>query len=84
MWVEVGTQFVRRWRGFFSRLERLHSLDVEKPEHLWLLHSLFLNAINTDCEDFQAEWNAHPIRGPDTNDKSPQVRDLYQELTCIY
>jgi hypothetical protein len=71
--VEVGTQFARRWRGFFARLERLHSLDVEKPHHLWLLHCLFLDAINADCEDFQSQWNAHPIRGPDTNDKSPQV-----------
>lgn len=73
MWVEVGTQFARRWRAFFSRLERLHGLNIDKAGHLWLLHSLFLDAIKSDCQEFQAEWNAHPIGGPYTNDKSPQV-----------
>ncbi|KAK7023060.1 hypothetical protein R3P38DRAFT_3317322 [Favolaschia claudopus] len=71
LWVEVGTQFVRRWRGFFARLERLHCLDVGKPEHLWLLHTLFLEAINKDCLEFQTQWNAHPMDGKETFNKSP-------------
>ncbi|KAG2338330.1 hypothetical protein BDR05DRAFT_978182 [Suillus weaverae] len=45
LWVEVGTQFTRRWR------------------------TLFLDEINSDCLNFQAEWNCHPIHGPDTNNK---------------
>lgn len=74
LWVEVGTQFVRRWRGFFSRLERLHQLDVDKPEHLWLLHTLFLDAINVDCVEFRTNWNNHPMARHETYDKSPNVR----------
>ncbi|KAJ7663363.1 hypothetical protein DFH06DRAFT_986851 [Mycena polygramma] len=27
LWVEVGTQFARRWRAFFTRLGELHRLD---------------------------------------------------------
>ncbi|KAG1748420.1 uncharacterized protein EDB91DRAFT_1047986 [Suillus paluster] len=73
LWVEVGTQFVRCWRAFFSRLERLHGLDIEKTGHLWLLQGLFLDAINDDCKSFREEWNLHPIAGPSTNNKSPQV-----------
>ena len=73
LWVEVGTQFARCWCAFFSRLERLHSLDVGNESHLWLLHSLFLDNINKDCKNFQDDWNAHPISGPSMNDKSPQV-----------
>ncbi|KAJ7254470.1 hypothetical protein C8J57DRAFT_1076161, partial [Mycena rebaudengoi] len=61
LWVEVGTQFARRWRGFFTRLERMHGLDHDNPHHLWLLHYLFLDAINLDCQEFQAEWNCHPL-----------------------
>ena len=57
LWVEVGTQFVRRWRAFFQRLERLHYLDPSKPEHLWLLHSCFLDEINLDAEQFSDDWN---------------------------
>lgn len=72
LWVEVGTQFARRWRAFFYRLERLHKLDPDNPVHLWLLHHLFLNAINEDCRAFCDEWNAHPISGLG-HDQSPNV-----------
>ncbi|KAJ6455394.1 hypothetical protein C8R45DRAFT_1188039, partial [Mycena sanguinolenta] len=81
LWVEVGSQFARRWRAFFYRLEALHGLDRTNPHHLWLLHLLFLDLINDDCEDFRTEWNCHPISGAGHN-KSPndmcfigQVRD---------
>ncbi|KAF7987119.1 hypothetical protein HWV62_321 [Athelia sp. TMB] len=71
MWVEVGTQFARRWRAFFTRLEHLHRLNVQNPAHLWLLINLFLDALNEDCKSFQEQWNSHPMRGSTTNDKSP-------------
>ncbi|KAI0697421.1 hypothetical protein C8T65DRAFT_755398, partial [Cerioporus squamosus] len=72
LWVEVGRHFCRSWRAFFIRLERCHGLDRHNAAHLWLLHILFLDAINSDCRAFQEEWNAHPISGPDTRDMSPQ------------
>jgi len=53
------------------RLERIHGLDVKNPTHVWLLHALFLDAINTDCMEFQEQWNSHPISG--SNNKSPDV-----------
>ncbi|KAJ6447884.1 hypothetical protein C8R45DRAFT_917688 [Mycena sanguinolenta] len=70
LWVEVGSQFARRWRAFFYRLEALHGLDRTNPTHLWLLHYLFLDMINDDCRTFQTEWNAHPISGSG-HDQSP-------------
>lgn len=73
LWVEVGSQFARRWRAFLERLERLHGLDHTNPAHLWLIHLLFLGAINQDCIDFQQEWNHHPIGGPRTHNQSPLV-----------
>jgi hypothetical protein len=63
LWVEVGSQFARAWRAFFFRLEELHGLDRKNPFHLWLLHFLFLDSINDDCEEFAENWNAHPISG---------------------
>ncbi|KAF8147914.1 hypothetical protein K438DRAFT_1625828 [Mycena galopus ATCC 62051] len=71
LWVEVGSQFARRWRAFFYRLEALHGLDRSNPRHLWLLHFLFLDLINADCETFRAEWNCHPISG-EGHDQSPE------------
>ncbi|KAG1867245.1 hypothetical protein DFJ58DRAFT_654437, partial [Suillus subalutaceus] len=81
LWVEVGTQFVRHWRAFFSRLERLHRLDIEQTGHLWLLQNLFLDAINDNCKTFREEWNLHPIAGPSTNNKSPQDLRLISQAT---
>ncbi|KAG1907985.1 uncharacterized protein F5891DRAFT_938969, partial [Suillus fuscotomentosus] len=84
LWVEVGTQFARRWRAFFTRLENHHRLNPHSPSHIWLLQTLFLDEINQDCSDFWAEWNCHPIHGPDTNDKSPKVNAsfyIYVTLT---
>ncbi|KAJ7658200.1 hypothetical protein DFH06DRAFT_990482, partial [Mycena polygramma] len=85
LWVEVGTQFARRWRAFFTRLGRLYRLDRKNPSHLWLLHRLFLPDINDDCRDFQDEWNLHPISGRLTNDQSPaDIRFLGQTTEGIY
>ncbi|KAF5390468.1 hypothetical protein D9757_005167 [Collybiopsis confluens] len=71
LWVEVGSQFARRWRAFFYRLEHIHLLNRKNPSHLWLIHYLFLDIINNDCNQFQNEWNVHPISGKEGKDKSP-------------
>jgi hypothetical protein len=59
--VEVGTQFVRQWRGFFDRLENIHHLNIQNPGHIWLIHYLFLDDLNKDCAEFQGNWNHHPV-----------------------
>ncbi|KAH7908744.1 hypothetical protein BJ138DRAFT_1012174, partial [Hygrophoropsis aurantiaca] len=85
LWVEVGRQFARRWKGFFIHLERLHGLDRKNPHHLWLLHVLFLDLINTDCDIFKDEWNHHPVSGPTTQNQSPSdMRFLAQVNEGIY
>ncbi|KAJ7435447.1 hypothetical protein FB451DRAFT_1153778 [Mycena latifolia] len=85
LWVEVGTQFARRWRAFFTRLGRLHHLDRKNPGHLWLLHLLFLRELNDDYREFQDEWNLHPISGRTTSDQSPaDMRFLGQTTEGIY
>ncbi|KIO19772.1 hypothetical protein M407DRAFT_49549, partial [Tulasnella calospora MUT 4182] len=75
LWVEVGSQFARRWRAFFERLENEHHLDPKNPNHLWLLHFLFLDDLNNDATAFQDDWNFHPISssrgGARTGNKSP-------------
>ncbi|KAF4584655.1 hypothetical protein EYR40_004642 [Pleurotus pulmonarius] len=79
LWVEIGTQFGQQWRAFFQRLEDQHQLDRHNPHHLWLIHVLFLDDINTDCQSFQATWNAHPIGGRG-HDNSPNDLHLTGRL----
>ena len=76
LWVEVGSQYARRWRAFFTRLENLHGLDPGNPFHLWLLHTLFLNDVDRDGQTFRDEWNCHPISGPGTSNKSPKASGI--------
>lgn len=71
LWREVGEQFCRRWKAFFMRLERLHGLDRKNPMHLWLLHHLFLWAINEDCEQFVQEANKRSASS--LHHKTPEV-----------
>jgi len=74
LWVEIGTQFARCWRAFFLRLEKYHYLDRSDPHHLWLLHTLFLDNINHDCEEFRQDWNSHPLSGKGKGgNQSPNV-----------
>jgi hypothetical protein len=75
MWVEVGTQFLRSWKAFFIRLEKLHGLKRDEPHHLWLLQKLFLSDINSDCAEFQGTWNSHPISRVGKN-MTPDVSDI--------
>ncbi|KAF8426138.1 hypothetical protein L210DRAFT_785760, partial [Boletus edulis BED1] len=83
LWPEVGSQFGHRWKAFFSRLERLHSLGIEKSAHTWLLRTLFMDAISEDCEKFQAEWNLRPISGPTANNKKPQPQIREDQLQQV-
>ncbi|KAI1782306.1 hypothetical protein LXA43DRAFT_906137, partial [Ganoderma leucocontextum] len=78
MWVEVGTQFAFRWRAFFNRLENRHYLDPSLLGHLWLLHFLFLDDLNCDCDQFRYEWNHHPISGLGKNQSPLDMRFLSQ------
>jgi len=72
LWLESGRHFARGWRAFFTRLERLYFLDKDDPHHIWLLHTLFLEDIQNDCDEFQRHWNSHPLSGKGQN-MSPLV-----------
>ena len=72
LWLESGRHFARGWRAFFTRLERLHFLERDDPQHIWLLHTLFLEDIQHDCDEFSQSWNSHPLSGKGGN-MSPSV-----------
>jgi hypothetical protein len=54
----------------------MHRLERKNPVHRWLLHHLFLDEINADCEDFVRNWNAKPISGEKGKSESPAVKRL--------
>ncbi|KAG8712861.1 hypothetical protein FRC08_014000 [Ceratobasidium sp. 394] len=81
LWLDVGKQFGRPWKAFLLRLEGLHCLDRSNAHHLWLLHLLFIDGLNSDVTSFISRWNAHGISGPNTHGQSPQDLRFLGQLT---
>jgi len=61
IWFDWTTQAGSWWTDFFFLLEEQGGLNIDLPNHLWLLHKLFLNALNAHIEQFMHAWNHHII-----------------------
>ena len=75
LWYDVTQGFGAKWKSFFLELEHDHGLDVERTPHIWLVHHLFLAALNADAHDWAASWNAHRLHVPGERAASP--RELF-------
>ncbi|KAJ6596094.1 hypothetical protein B0H10DRAFT_2327948 [Mycena sp. CBHHK59/15] len=53
LWYDVTHEFGYKWKQFFVDLEVNHSFNPTGPEHIWLLHHLFLH-----CTIFRFAVNA--------------------------
>jgi hypothetical protein len=61
LWVNVTLSLGDKWHNFFHLLELQHGLDRNCRNHLWLLHTLFLDMINTELDFFVHTWNNHRL-----------------------
>lgn len=62
LWVDVTAQVGASWAEAFTQLELHHGLDINNTHHIWLLHLLFLPAINQQLTFFAESWNQHRIQ----------------------
>ncbi|KAL5537303.1 hypothetical protein ACEPAF_1126 [Sanghuangporus sanghuang] len=62
LWVDVTMQVGSKWAAGFRRLEQDGGLSIENPNHIWLLHQLFLPVANSDLDAFVNAWNHHTMR----------------------
>lgn len=72
MWVEVTRDFGSKWKEFFYELEAECGLDPDIPGHVWLLHHLFLDAINEDARQWAEMWNEHKLQIKGGRRRSPR------------
>ncbi|KAJ3826433.1 hypothetical protein F5880DRAFT_1476277 [Lentinula raphanica] len=74
LWVDVSNYITQSWNSYFTRLETEHQLDVNNPNHIWLLQHLFLPVVNTSLSFWAASWNCHRIsqRHGDGPTRSPE------------
>ncbi|TFK81290.1 hypothetical protein K466DRAFT_502390 [Polyporus arcularius HHB13444] len=61
LWFDVTSGFGAKWKTFFLELEQACGLDSDIAQHLWLLHHLFLHALNEDAQEWVESWNAHHL-----------------------
>jgi len=72
LWVEVTRDFGSKWKEFFYQLEAECGLDPDSTGHIWLLHHLFLDAVNEDAHQWTALWNEHKIQVKGGRRRSPR------------
>ncbi|KAJ3817840.1 hypothetical protein F5880DRAFT_1492290 [Lentinula raphanica] len=72
LWVDVSNSISQPWNNHFQFLEAYHNLDVDNPNHIWLLQHLFLNTINSALIFWAEGWNNHRITQRDGPSRSPE------------
>ncbi|KXN87478.1 hypothetical protein AN958_08783 [Leucoagaricus sp. SymC.cos] len=73
LWVDVKKEFVNKWQEFFLRLSTECGLVPEYPDHIWLLHHVFLDQINQEAEEWCSMWNEHPLSIQGVGNDSPAL-----------
>ena len=71
LWVDVTAQIGATWADHFQVLELRYGLNINNPNHIWLLHHLFLPEINSDLSMFAEGWNQHRIQIRGGPNRSP-------------
>jgi hypothetical protein len=75
LWVDVTHGFGRKWKSFFQDLEVHDGLNPDSDAHIWLLHYLFLPAVNIDALEWAEAWNQHTMSIRGERQRSP--RDMF-------
>ncbi|KAJ3730382.1 hypothetical protein C8R42DRAFT_568622, partial [Lentinula raphanica] len=71
-WVDVSVSISQHWNNYFSELEAHHYLDINNPNHIWLLQYLFMDTINQALAFWAESWNNHRITQRDGPSRSPE------------
>lgn len=77
LWLDYSHGVVAKWKPFFINLEAHHKLDYLNFAHVWLLHHLFLDAVNSDTQAWVMAWNLHRVAVPEGGQRSPHEMFLF-------
>ncbi|KAF9063660.1 hypothetical protein BDP27DRAFT_1159050, partial [Rhodocollybia butyracea] len=61
LWADVTIGVGATWHQCFTDLEVGHDMQVNNPNHIWLIQHLFLHTVNAQLEFWAQSWNVHPI-----------------------
>jgi hypothetical protein len=72
LWYDVTSGFGAKWKDLFLALEHNDGLNPSLPSHVWILHYLFLPAIQEDALQWAAAWNCHRMQICGERSRSPE------------
>ncbi|KAG8724994.1 hypothetical protein FRC09_010742 [Ceratobasidium sp. 395] len=79
-----------KWKCLLLNLEVHYGLVPTLETHLWLLHHLFLSAINQDAQEWMHAWISHTLALCDAQNHSPEDLSFFgmlghglQGLDCL-
>lgn len=72
LWVDFTAGVGSKWKTFFEDLEGMGWLNADNPSHIWLIHFLFLDALNADIQLWADTWNNHKMSLSGERNKSPR------------
>ena len=75
LWRDFTSGIGMKWKELFQSLEHHDGLDADSDAHIWLLHRLFLSAINQDLLEWAETWNSHTLSIHGERQRSP--RDMF-------
>ena len=61
LWRDLTAALGAKWKLFFRSLEAHDGLSPDQPAHIWLLHHLYLEAINDEVSQWAEAWNSHVV-----------------------
>lgn len=71
LWYDITSGFGQKWKNLFLELETHHNLNPRQDAHIWLLHHLFLAAIDQDAQEWVQVWNHHTMQIKGQRGRSP-------------
>ncbi|KAF8151621.1 hypothetical protein B0H34DRAFT_784734 [Crassisporium funariophilum] len=74
LWFDFTSGIGSKWKIFFEELEYECGLDPDLASHIWLVHEMFLGALNQDIMDWANSWNNHKMKirsGQNQGSRSP-------------
>ena len=57
LWFDLVNDLSHKWKTFFQDLETRHGMNAEAGNHIWLLHFLFLDELNSKLKQWAKGWN---------------------------
>lgn len=77
LWLDYARGVVVKWKPFFEDLELHYDLDHLNFAHIWLLHHLFLHALDADTQAWAESWNLHRVSVAGEGQRSPREMFLF-------